>query len=80
MNIFDGLYGYEKLMLLCGLIVFLFALPAASRAALARSCVMPGQPQRAQAHVDAAFRLNPHVGISAAVLHAARAGSRAMEH
>jgi class 3 adenylate cyclase len=72
------LYGYEKLMLLCGLIVF--ALPVASRAALARACVMPGRPQKAQAHVDAVFRLNPHVGIRAAVLHAARAGSRAMEH
>ncbi|EIL97797.1 hypothetical protein RHOFW104T7_13840 [Rhodanobacter thiooxydans] len=28
MNIFDGLYGYEKLMLLCGLILFVFALAA----------------------------------------------------
>ncbi len=28
MNIFDGLYGYEKLMLICGLILFVFALTA----------------------------------------------------
>ncbi|KZC20998.1 hypothetical protein RHOFW104R3_22450, partial [Rhodanobacter denitrificans] len=28
MNIFDGLYGYEKLMLLCGFILFVFALAA----------------------------------------------------
>lgn len=28
MNIFDGLLGYEKLMLLCGLILFVFALAA----------------------------------------------------
>lgn len=27
-SIFDGLYGYEKLMLLCGLILFVFALAA----------------------------------------------------
>ena len=28
MNIFDGLYGYEKLMLVCGFILFVFALAA----------------------------------------------------
>ncbi|HEX7732527.1 MAG TPA: hypothetical protein VF415_07760 [Rhodanobacter sp.] len=28
MNIFDGLYGYEKLMLICGFVLFLFALAA----------------------------------------------------
>jgi hypothetical protein len=28
MNVFDGLYGYEKLMLVCGLILFVFALAA----------------------------------------------------
>jgi len=28
MNIFDGLYGYEKLMLACGFILFVFALAA----------------------------------------------------
>ncbi|NMW26168.1 hypothetical protein HFP05_17915, partial [Rhodanobacter denitrificans] len=28
MNVFDGLLGYEKLMLVCGLILFVFALAA----------------------------------------------------
>ena len=28
MNVFDGLYGYEKLMLICGFILFVFALAA----------------------------------------------------
>jgi hypothetical protein len=28
MNIFDGLYGYEKLMLVCGFVLFVFALAA----------------------------------------------------
>lgn len=28
MSIFDGLYGYEKLMLVCGFVLFLFALAA----------------------------------------------------
>lgn len=28
MNVFDGLYGYEKLMLVCGFILFVFALAA----------------------------------------------------
>lgn len=28
MNIFDGLYGYEKLMLICGFVLFVFALAA----------------------------------------------------
>lgn len=85
MNIFDGLYGYEKPMLLCGLILFAFAfafalpLPAASHAALAGACVVPGQPPKPQVRVDAAFGLDPHVSINAAVLHAARAGSRPME-
>jgi hypothetical protein len=79
MNIFDGLYGYEKPMLLCGLILFAFALPAASHAALARACVVPGPPPKAQAHVDAVFGFDPHVSINAAVLHGARAGSRPME-
>jgi hypothetical protein len=28
MNLFDGLYGYEKLMLVCGFVLFVFALAA----------------------------------------------------
>jgi Tfp pilus assembly protein PilF len=50
-------------------------LPAASHAALAKAYVMPGQPQKAQANVDAALKLNPNIRINAAVLHAARMGS-----
>jgi tetratricopeptide (TPR) repeat protein len=50
-------------------------LPAASHAALAKAYVVLGQPQKAQANVDAAFKLNPGIKINAAVLHAARAGS-----
>lgn len=57
-------------------------LPAASHAALARAYVVLGQPQQAQANVDAAVRLNPDIRINAAVLHAARMGSspRPPEH
>jgi tetratricopeptide (TPR) repeat protein len=57
-------------------------LPAASHAALARAYVVLGQPQQAQANVDAALRLNPDIRINAAVLHAARMGStpRPPEH
>jgi tetratricopeptide (TPR) repeat protein len=50
-------------------------LPAASHAALARAYVVLGQPQKAQANVDAALKLNPGIKINADVLHAARAGS-----
>jgi hypothetical protein len=46
---------------------------------LARACVVPGPPPKAQAHVDAVFGFDPHVSINAAVLHGARAGSRPME-
>jgi len=49
-------------------------LPAASHAALAKAYVVLGQPQRAQANVDAARRIDPNIRISAAVLRAARAG------
>lgn len=49
-------------------------LPAASHAALAKAYVVLGQPQKAQANVDAALKLNPAIRINAAVLHAARAG------
>lgn len=54
-------------------------LPAASHAALAKAYVVLGQPQKAQANVDAALRLNPNIKINAAVLHAARMGSRPTE-
>lgn len=50
------------------------ALPAASHVALAKAYVVLGQPQKAQANVDAARRLNPNIMINAAVLHAAKAG------
>ena len=49
-------------------------LPAASHAALAKAYVVLGQPQKAQANVDAALRLNPNIKINPAVLHAARMG------
>jgi tetratricopeptide (TPR) repeat protein len=55
-------------------------LPAASHAALAKAYVVLGEPQKAQANVDAAFKLNPNIKINAAVLHAARVGSRPAEH
>lgn len=50
------------------------ALPATSHAALAKAYAVLGQPQRAQANVDAAQKLDPSIRINAAVLHAARAG------
>jgi tetratricopeptide (TPR) repeat protein len=50
-------------------------LPAASHAALAKAYVVLGQPQKAQANVDAALKLNPNIKINAAVLHAAKVGS-----
>jgi len=49
-------------------------LPAASHAALAKAYVVLGQPQRAQANVDAARRIDPNIRINAAVLRAARTG------
>jgi hypothetical protein len=49
-------------------------LSAASHAALAKAYVVLGQPQRAQANVDAARRIDPNIRINAAVLRAARAG------
>ncbi|MHB1057968.1 MAG: hypothetical protein ACYC0F_08810 [Rhodanobacter sp.] len=49
-------------------------LPAASHAALARAYAVLGQPQQARANVDAALKLNPHIKINPAVLHAAKAG------
>jgi tetratricopeptide (TPR) repeat protein len=49
-------------------------LPAASHAALAKAYVVLGQPQRAQANVDAARRIDPNIRINAAVLRAARMG------
>jgi hypothetical protein len=36
--------------------------------------VVLGQPQRAQANVDAARRIDPNIRINAAVLRAARMG------
>lgn len=51
------------------------ALPAASHAALAKAYVVLGQPQKAQANVDAARRIDPNIRINAAVLRAARTGS-----
>ena len=50
-------------------------LPAASHAALAKAYVVLGQPQKAQANVDAARRIDPNIRINAAVLRAARTGS-----
>ena len=50
-------------------------LPAASHAALAKAYVVLDQPQRAQANVDAALKLNPAIRINPAVLHAARANN-----
>ncbi|KZC21767.1 hypothetical protein RHOFW104R3_19135 [Rhodanobacter denitrificans] len=47
-------------------------LPAASHAALAKAYVVLGQPQKAQANVEAARRIDPNVKINAAVLRAAR--------
>ena len=55
-------------------------LPAASHAALAKAYVVLGQPQQAQANVDAALRLNPNIKINAAVLRAARMSNRPTEH
>jgi tetratricopeptide (TPR) repeat protein len=49
-------------------------LPAASHAALAKAYVVLGQPQKAQANVDAARRIDPNIRINAAVLRAARTG------
>lgn len=31
MNLFDGLYGYKKLILICGFILFVFALVIVQR-------------------------------------------------
>jgi hypothetical protein len=50
-------------------------LPAASHAALAKAYVVLGQPQKAQANVDAARRIDPNIRINPAVLRAARTGS-----
>ena len=50
-------------------------LPAASHAALAKAYVVLGQPQKAQANVEAARRIDPNIRINAAVLRAARTGS-----
>lgn len=50
-------------------------LPAASHAALAKAYVVLGQPQRAQANVDAARRIDPNIRINPSVLRAARTGS-----
>lgn len=47
-------------------------LPAASHAALAKAYVVLGQPQKAQANVEAARRIDPNIRINAAVLRAAR--------
>lgn len=55
-------------------------LPAASHAALAKAYVVLGQPQKAQANVDAAYKLNPNIRINTAVLRAARVGNRPAEH
>jgi tetratricopeptide (TPR) repeat protein len=49
-------------------------LPAASHAALAKAYVVLGQPQKAQANVEAARRIDPNIRINAAVLRAARTG------
>lgn len=46
-------------------------LPAASHAALAKAYVVLGQPQKAQANVEAARRIDPNIRINAAVLRAA---------
>jgi len=50
-------------------------LPAASHAALAKAYVVLGQPQKAQANVEAARRIDPNIRINAAVLRAARTDS-----
>lgn len=51
------------------------ALPAASHAALAKAYVVLGQPQKAQANVEAARRIDPNIRINPNVLRAARTGS-----
>lgn len=50
-------------------------LPASSHAALAKAYVVLGQPQKAQANVDAARRIDPNIRINPSVLRAARTGS-----
>ncbi len=50
------------------------ALPAASHAALAKAYVALGQPQKAQANVEAARRIDPNIRINPNVLRAARTG------
>jgi tetratricopeptide (TPR) repeat protein len=50
------------------------ALPAASHAALAKAYVVLGQPQKAQANVEAARRIDPNIRINPNVLRAARTG------
>lgn len=50
------------------------ALPAASHAALAKAYVVLGQPQKAQANVEAARRIDPAIRINPNVLRAARTG------
>jgi len=50
------------------------ALPAASHAALAKAYVVLGQPQKAQANVEAARRIDPNIRINSNVLRAARTG------
>lgn len=50
-------------------------LPAASHAALAKAYVVLGQPQKAQANVEAARRIDPNIRINPSVLRAARTGS-----
>ncbi len=54
--------------------------PHDSHAALATTCVVPGQPQKAPAKVDAALKLDPNIRINAAVLRAAVAGNTPAEH
>ncbi|WP_426688230.1 hypothetical protein [Rhodanobacter ginsengiterrae] len=84
-SIFDGLPGYEKLMLICGFILFVFALAAITVMIVQRrdlKMVMvdslraqptaPTDPQQ-----QSAQKLNPDIKINAAVLHVARMGGTA---
>jgi len=51
-------------------------LPAASHAALAKAYVILDQPQKAQANIEAARRIDPGVKINPKVLRAARTGTQ----
>ncbi len=83
-NIFDSLLGYEKLMLICGFILFVFALAAITLMIVQRRDFKTAMVDRLRAQPTAptdpaqqqsAQQLNSNIKINAAVLRVARMGS-----